>query len=256
MGSYTEHEWWGRREDCDIFGKLFLPEGIEDGRPRATAIFSHGLATNRGDMEPYARTAAERGMVSYVFDFCGSGPYSQSSEQPGGMSLFSEQHDLESVAWELSREPFVDEHNIFLMGASLGATITLMAARANAELVRACVLLYPAFNLHEAVRAACPRREDIPDSAPVMTTMVSRAFLESCWDYDFYEHIVAFPRDVLIFHGDADTTVPLSYSQRAVELFPNAELRVISGGKHGFVEPAYSEVVDVSTEFLLAHIVR
>ena len=85
MGSYTEREWWGRREDKNIYGKLFLPEGIEDGRPRATAIFSHGLSTNHGDMEPYARTAAERGMVTYVFDFCGSGQYSRSSEQPGGM---------------------------------------------------------------------------------------------------------------------------------------------------------------------------
>ena len=101
MGNYREQEWWGKREDKDIYGKLFLPEGLEDGRPRATAVFSHGLSTNRGDMEPYARTAAANGMVTYVFDFCGSGQYSSSSEQPGGMSLFTEQHDLESVAWEL-----------------------------------------------------------------------------------------------------------------------------------------------------------
>ena len=122
MGNYREQEWWGKREDKDIYGKLFLPEGLEDGRPRATAVFSHGLSTNRGDMEPYARTAAANGMVTYVFDFCGSGQYSSSSEQPGGMSLFTEQHDLESVAWELSREPYVDENNLFLMGSSLGAS--------------------------------------------------------------------------------------------------------------------------------------
>ncbi len=256
MGDYIERKWWGRREDRDIYGKLFLPEGFEDGRPRATAVFSHGLATNHGDMEPYARTAAERGMVTYVFDFCGSGPYSRSSDQPGGMSLFTEQHDLESVAWELSREPFVDESNVFLMGASLGATVTLMAARANAELVRACVLLYPAFNLHEAVRAACPRREDIPDEFFVMGTKVSRAFLQSCWDYDFFEHIPSFPRDVLICHGDSDHAVPLSYSERAATLFPHAELHVVHGGGHGFVEPAYSEVVNVTADFLVGHITR
>ncbi len=102
-------------------------------------------------MEPYSRTAAERGMVSYVFDFCGGGNYSRSDWQDN-TSLFTEQHDLESVAWELSREPFVDEKNVFLCGSSLGATVTLVAARANAELVRGCVLLYPAFNLHDAVR--------------------------------------------------------------------------------------------------------
>ena len=254
MGNYREQEWWGKREDKDIYGKLFLPEGLEDGRPRATAVFSHGLSTNRGDMEPYARTAAANGMVTYVFDFCGSGQYSSSSEQPGGMSLFTEQHDLESVAWELSREPYVDENNLFLMGSSLGASITLMAARANADLVRGVVLLYPAFNLYDAVHAACPSRELLPDSFMVMSTMVSKAFLCSCWDYNFYDHIGAFPRDVLLFHGDADDNVPLSYSQRAAEIFPNAELHVIEGGKHGFKEPAYSEVVNISTDWLLAHI--
>ncbi|WP_229769576.1 prolyl oligopeptidase family serine peptidase [Parafannyhessea umbonata] len=117
---YTECEHWCRREDKNIYGKLFLPDGWQE-RPHATAIFSHGLSTNHGDMEPYARTAAERGMVTYVFDFCGGGNYSQSDWQDN-MSLFTEQHDLESVAWELAREPFTDEHNLFLCGASLGAT--------------------------------------------------------------------------------------------------------------------------------------
>lgn len=189
-------------------------------------------------MEPYARTAAERGMVSYVFDFCGGGNYSYSDWQDN-MSLFTEQHDLESVAWEISREPFVDERNLFLCGASLGATITLMAARANVEMIKGCVLLYPAFNLYEAVRTACPNRDDIPESFPLMSMNVSGDFLRSCCDYDFYEHVPSFPQDVLLFHGDADKNVPLSYSQRAAELFPRCDLRIIPSGEHGFVDPYY-----------------
>ena len=173
---YAEREHWCQRDDKKIYGKLFLPDGWDDGRPRATAIFAHGLSTNHGDMEPYARTAAERGMVTYVFDFCGGGGYSMSSWQDN-MSLFTEQHDLEAVAWELSREPYVDEHNLFLCGASLGATIALMAARANVQLVKGCALLYPAFNLHDAVHGACQRREDLPERftscAPAGTTTSS-----------------------------------------------------------------------------------
>ncbi len=211
---YAEREHWCQRDDKKIYGKFFLPDGWDDGRPRATAIFAHGLSTNHGDMEPYARTAAERGMVTYVFDFCGGGGYSMSSWQDN-MSLFTEQHDLEAVAWELSREPYVDEHNLFLCGASLGATIALMAARANVQLVKGCALLYPAFNLHDAVHGACQRREDLPERFHVMSMDVSGDFLRSCWDYDFFEHIPAFAQDVIIFHGDADQVVPLSYSQRA-----------------------------------------
>lgn len=250
---YYEQDYWCKREDKNIYGKLFLPEGHDDGRPRATAIFSHGLSTNHGDMEPYARTAAERGMVSYVFDFCGGGTYSRSDWQDN-MSLFTEQHDLESVAWEISREPFVDERNLFLCGASLGAVITLMAARANVGLIKGCVLLYPAFNLHEAVRTACPNRNDIPELFPLMSMDVSGDFLRSCYDYDFYEHIPSFPQDVLLFHGDADKNVPLSYSQRAAELFPRCDLRVIPGGEHGFVDPYCWQVIEQATEWLTGRI--
>lgn len=173
-------------------------------------------------------------MVSYVFDFCGGGNYSRSDWQDN-TSLFTEQHDLESVAWELSREPFVDEKNVFLCGSSLGATVTLMAARANAELVRGCVLLYPAFNLHDAVRQTCPNRDLLRDRFPIMSMDVSGEFFRSCYDYDFYEYIPAFPRYVLLFHGDADNAVPLSYSQRAASLFPSCELRIIPSGCHGLL---------------------
>lgn len=194
-------------------------------------------------------------MVTYVFDFCGGGAYSRSDWQ-AGMSLFTEQHDLESVAWELSREPFVDQDNVFLCGSSLGATVTLMAARANAQLVRGCVLLYPAFNLHDAVRQACPDRNSLPEAFPIMGMDVSGDFLRSCYDYDFFEHIPAFPKEVLLFHGDADTAVPLSYSQRAARLFPHCELRVIRGGGHGFVGEQYWQVVEQAAEWLGARMRR
>ena len=172
------------------------------------------------------------------------------------MSLFTEQYNLEAVAWELSREPYVDEHNLFLCGALLGATIALMAARANVQLVKGCLLLYPAFNLHDAVHGACQRREDLPERFHVMSMDVSGDFLRSCWDYDFFEHIPAFPQDVIIFHGDTDQVVPLSYSQRAQSLFPRCELHVIPGGGHGFVDPYYWQVVNQAAEWLRAHIWR
>ena len=32
---------------------------------------------------------------------------------------------------------------------------------------------------------------------------------------------------MLLIHGDADSIVPLSYSERALEVYPSAELKVI-----------------------------
>lgn len=42
---YAEREHWCQRDDKKIYGKLFLPDGWDDGKPRATAIFAHGLST-------------------------------------------------------------------------------------------------------------------------------------------------------------------------------------------------------------------
>ena len=63
---YAEREHWCQRDDKKIYGKLFLPDGWDDGRPRATAIFAHGLSTNHGDMEPYARTSFASPHPSFI----------------------------------------------------------------------------------------------------------------------------------------------------------------------------------------------
>ena len=93
----------------------------------------------------------------------------------------------------------------------------------------------------------------LPDRFPIMSMDVSGAFLHSCYDYNFFEHMPAFPMDVLLFRGDADLAVPLSYSQRAAALLPHCELRLITWfyGRH-----QYWQVVDQSAEWLRAHIVR
>ncbi len=44
---------------------------------------------------------------------------------------------------------------------------------------------------------------------------VGRAYAENLLDYDVYEAISAYDKDVLLIHGDADSIVPLSYSEKA-----------------------------------------
>ena len=37
-----------------------------------------------------------------------------------------------------------------------------------------------------------------------------------------------------MLHGTADKLVPVSVSEKALEVYENAELKVIEGGNHGF----------------------
>lgn len=82
---------------------------------------------------------------------------------------------------------------------------------------------------------------------------VGRAYFEPLIGYDIYEEIAAYDRDVLMIHGDADSIVPLTYSERALEVYPSSELKVISGGGHGFYGEDARQAIEYMLEYLEAH---
>ena len=56
-----------------------------------------------------------------------------------------------------------------------------------------------------------------------------RAYFEPLLNYDVYTDIAAYDKDVLLIHGDADSIVPLSYSERALKSYASARLEVLPG---------------------------
>lgn len=83
-----------------------------------------------------------------------------------------------------------------------------------------------------------------------MWMTVGRAYFEPLVGYDIYRAISSYDRDVLLIHGDEDDIVPLSYSERAAEVYPSAELKVISGAGHGF----YGDDAKLATEYILEYL--
>ena len=65
-----------------------------------------------------------------------------------------------------------------------------------------------------------------------------------------YSEIAAYDRDVLIIHGDADDIVPLSYSKRALEAYPSAELKIMSGAGYGFSGDDARQATGFELEYL------
>lgn len=74
--------------------------------------------------------------------------------------------------------------------------------------------------------------------------------VEKLLDYDVYDDIRAYEKDVLIIHGDADTIVPLSYSEKAVREYASAQLKVIEGAGHGF----YGREGDLAAGYILDYL--
>ena len=198
----------------------------------------------------YAEALAEQGYVVYCFDFCGGSSGCRSDGSTLEMSVFTEQADLEAVIAMMQGLEYVDSENLFLMGTSQGGAVSAITGAAHKEEIRGMVLLYPAFLLAERANELFQSVEEIPDTYFFLWMEVGRAYFEPLIGYDIYEEIAAYDRDVLMIHGDADSIVPLTYSERALEVYPSSELKVISGGGHGFYGEAFRQAEKYIIDYL------
>lgn len=246
--AYETQELWAERDGNRIYGVIYIPRDAGEQMP--AVIFSHGYGGNYRVGAQYAQALAEKGYVVYCFDFCGGSPGSRSDGSTLEMSVFTEQADLEAVIRMMQGLAFVDSSNLFLMGTSQGGAVSALAGAAHEEEIRGMVLLYPAFVLADEANRLFRSVDEISDTYHFMWMDVGRAYFEPLIGYDIYEDIGNYGRDVLLIHGDADSIVPLSYSERALEVYPSAELKVIDGGGHGFSGADAEEAIDYMLDYL------
>lgn len=140
-------------------------------------------------------------------------------------------------------------------GISFNPELNRTAYRAlRAEQLELChILLYPAFVLVDDANERYQSAEDIPDTTFFMWMDVGRAYFEPLLGYDIYSAIAPYERDVLILHGDADSIVPLEYSQRALETYISAELHVLPGAGQGFYGDDASAATTLMLDYLDSH---
>ena len=249
---YTTQELYSQREENQIYGVIYIPQNAGEKMP--AVIISHGFGGNYRVGAQYAEALAQRGYIVYCFDFCGGSPSSRSDGSTLEMSLFTEQADLEAVIEMVRQLDYVDSENVFLMGTSQGGAVSAITGAAHSEKIRGMILLYPAFVMVDTANALFQRAEDIPDSYHFMWMDVGKAYFEPLLGYDIYGEIADYDKDVLLIHGNQDNIVPLSYSERALEAYPSAELKVIDGGGHGFYGDHAQQTIDYILEYLTAHV--
>lgn len=248
---YETQELHAKRDENRIYGVVYVPQNAGEKMP--AVIFSHGFGGNYQVGTQYAEVLAAKGYVVYCFDFCGGSPGSRSDGSTLEMSIFTEQADLEAVIGMVQELPYVDNDNIFLMGTSMGGAVSAITAAAHEDEIQGAILLYPAFVLVDNANEQFESVEDIPDTYHLMWMTVGHVFAEDLLDYDIYEAISAYKKDVLLIHGDADSIVPLSYSEKAVEAYDSAQLEVLPGAGHGFYGSDAEQAVDWMQEYLEAH---
>lgn len=247
---YVEYEIICSYDGKDIYGIACVPIDTDEEIP--TVIFSHGFRGNVKNTEDYAQALAGKGIASYRFEFYGGSTESKSGGEMTEMSIFTEKSDLIAVLDMVQNLDFVDKDNIYLFGESQGGAVSAITANEHKKDIKGLILLYPAFVIPDDAREMFASVEDIPETVNFMGVDLGKIYYEDLLDYDIYENMDEYKKDVLIFHGDKDAIVDISYSEKAVEVYDSAELVVIEGAGHGnFTGEMKQKVVDMTYEYIM-----
>ena len=107
---------------------------VDVPNPKAVAIISHGYMMNRSELSPLVLLLASRGIACLFYDFRAHGRSGGKKSYLG----FKERHDVAAaVAFSRGRAPGA---KIVLMGSSMGAAASALAAGADPDLADALVL--------------------------------------------------------------------------------------------------------------------
>ena len=210
-----------------IRGVVFLPEECNGSYP--TVIFAHGFGSNYRELMHHGDGFCEAGIISVFFDFCGGGMASCSDGTMEEMTVLTEASDLEAVMEEVLTWENVDPGRLTLQGESMGGFAAAYVAGHHPKKVHSLVLWYPAFVVPDDSAKRFSAGEDT-----CFGMKLSPDFNKVAMEIDIYREIAPYRGPVLILHGDQDPVVPLSYSERALQVYEDASLVVIPGAGHGF----------------------
>lgn len=220
-----------RGENGEIYALVHSPaEGKSDKLP--VVILCHGYNCTLESVSDYAEALASLGFIAVSFDFCGGCTRSKSEGSPLDMSLKTEISDLMAVVAAARELPEADENRVFLYGESQGGCVAALAAGERPEDFAGIALMYPALCIPDDWRRLT--KDGTPDALEVFGMTISKKFAEEVPREDIYSLISRFEKPVLIFHGDRDEIVDISYSVRAEKSYKNARLSTYIGEGHGF----------------------
>lgn len=212
-------------------------------------IMSHGFNGSGNDFSEYAKVLVENGIGACVFDFCGGSLRSKSDLSTTEMTVFTEKEDLFAIIDFVENQPAAQ--SIFLFGASMGGLVSALCAEETADKIQGMILLYPALCVADDWNRQFPNIEEIPDVHNLWEVPLGKVFFETLHNFNVFEHIGKFEKDVLIIHGDEDNIVPLEYSEKANEIYKNSKLKIFQSEGHGFSHKNNNQVAEMISEFIV-----
>ena len=247
---FSTREIWVDNDGERIYGVAYVPDGVERA---PLVVFAHELGYDHTAGIPYAEVLASHGYAAYTFDFRGGSTSGNRSDGAStGMSVMTEASDLEAVVDAAKGWDFVDPARVAVLGGSQGGCVSAVYAAGHPDDIAGLALLYPALSIYDDVHAQFASLDEVPDTYGLFGgwMTVGRNYAADMWDYDPFDHIAGYGGKVLILHGDADSTVDVSYSRRAADAYPDCELHIIAGAGHGFSGSAFDDACGYLLDYL------
>ena len=221
-----------RADGLTIRGKLYMPEKEKGKKPYPLAVFCHGLGGSACAAEPLGAGMIEEGISVFIFDFCGGSPESASEGSMQDMTIRTECTDLRTVLDGLWDLPCIDRHNTFLMGEGQGALAAALTGARLHSRIKGLILWSPSFNLPSRIRKTFPTVQS--EARRLYGLELGNVYYRDGKDIDVPAAAAAYAGPVLLVHGDADELVPIGESETFMDIYENAQLIILPGGKHGF----------------------
>lgn len=236
-------------------GMVHIPDGNTGKLP--VVIIFHGFTGHK--MESHfsfvklSRLLEKSGIASVRFDFGGSG---ESDGDFVDMTISKELLDAKTILDYVKTLDYVDINRIGVVGLSMGGAVASMLAGDRKEDICALCLWAPAGNMLELILNG-PYKDKIAEIEQngyidLGGLLLGLDFINDLKSIDIYEKASSYDKNVLILHGDSDKTVPVSASEKFLEIYEKRGcLHIVQGGDHTFNSKVWEdEVLDYTMEFM------
>ena len=237
-------EFYIDSDGIQLHSKLEIPE---TGIPCPLAIVIHGLTGHMEERHIVAvcETFRECGIATLRVEMYGHGKSGGRFEDHTIFKWINNGLDVIDYAKKLD---FVTD--LYLCGHSQGGLLAMFLAGMHRDDIKALIPLSPGIIITDGARNGhiLGHRfdpEHVPDRITFGAMALGGNYLRTAQLLHEDDAISAYGGPVLLIHGDADITVPISYSIRAAEKYRNCTFVTIPGDTH-----CYDRHLELVTETL------
>lgn len=204
----------------------------EDPFNEKGVIFSHGLFSSK---DGYKITRMAEGIVDAGFTLM-TFDYTFAGESPGNISDISVMSEVSDLFRAIKAFEKKGIKKIHLMGSSMGAAVSLLAAEVSDRKFESMILIATPLDLPGIIPGMTPKKVDELDPAgftDVSGIRVNNRFFRELRSIDMIGAVRRISAPVLIFHGSEDRVVSISnHELMKKNLKPGFRSFVIDGGDH------------------------